>query len=73
MSYNDTDEQVKYAIENGTAKLSSDIHRLDKDLYDIKQDTDLLTQIGVCVGVAAVALTIMGLFCMILMFKIALG
>lgn len=73
MSYNDTDRQVKYAIENGFRGSQSRLGAIDKNTYDIQKDVDIISQICVCIGVASVISVLLNLFMFIMMVKIVMS
>jgi len=70
MTYNNTDREVKYAVENGLSGVRGKLGSIEKQVYDIQKDVDLITQIGMTIGVAAVILSILGLLGFAVLVKI---
>lgn len=73
MTYNNTDQEVKYAVENGLSGVRDKLGGIEEKSYDIARDTGLLTEIGVAVGTGVIIIALLNFFEFIMMVKIIMS
>ena len=73
MTYNNTDQEVKYTVENGLSGVRDKLGGIEEKSYDIARDTDLLTEIGVAVGIGVIIIALLNFFEFIMMAKIMMS
>lgn len=73
MTYNNTDQEVKYTVENGLSGVRDKLGGIEEKSYDIARDTDLLTEIGVAVGIGVIIIALLNFFEFIMMVKIMMS
>lgn len=73
MTYNNTDQEVKYTVENGLSGVRDKLGGIEEKSYDIARDTDLLTEIGVAVGIGVIIIALLNFFEFIMLVKIMMN
>lgn len=73
MTYNNTDQEVKYTVENGLSGVRDKLGGIEEKSYDIARDTDLLAEIGVAVGIGVIIIALLNFFEFIMMVKIMMS
>lgn len=73
MTYNNTDQEVKYTVENGLSGVRDKLGGIEEKSYDIARDTDLLTEIGVAVGIGVIIIALLNFFEFIMLVKIMMS